>query len=1067
MYKPGLLFVIAFLASSHAVLAQETTGSFIGNVYDASKAVVPKATVKAISVETRRVHAALTDSNGAYQLPLLPIGSYDLTAEAPGFKHTVRAAIDLHLNESLHIDIVLEVGAVTDTVEVTGQVARVNTEDASMSALFGTDEVANIPSNGRYFNQLVALMPGTVSNIPSGPSSLNFNRAGVSVNGTRYDDNNWSQDGAFNVDTGANGNMNDAASIETVAEFRVLRSNYDAEYGVSGGAQVNVITKSGTREFHGHFQEFLRNNIFDARNFFSATSPPELRFNNPGFTIGGPAYIPKVYNRDRQRTFFFGSMEWQAIRRASPSTATVPLEAMKTGDFGTRSIKDPLTNQNFPNNVIPMSRIDPNALALAKIYPVANRPGSGSNYVIDRLQTIDYFSELIRVDHKLTDKHQLMFRGSRNHYQYNNPAGSFDPFRSARDSILYTWGVTLTSILSPSLINEMQVAKTSGDLPTGPPVDLPASEYGVKIPKLYADTPGDFPLALLHLKSVPDSPPTINVTGYAALAFQNPANSPTHVWQVRDTLSKVIGSHLLKAGMLFHREWKAQSADLNSIGSFTFTGGVTGNGFADFLLGRAQQYSEVDKVKLALVTRKTFEAFINDRWKVNRRLSVTVGVRFSYFGLPQEESGEFSLFVPAIWKASTAPTVNNSGAITNPGDPLDGLTKPDSYLNNLRKKFAPRTGFSWDPFGKGKTVIRGGYGINNTRESFDVEGIRQLNGNPPYVYGVTLFQPLLSNPGIGVTNNAIANLRTVDLNIRSPYYQQWNFGIQHAILPKTVLDIAYVGNKGTDLTRTTDINMPVPNAKVAAGSISANAVRPYLGYGSILLAEPGANSHYNSLQASLTRPFQHGLSVQMNYTWSRAMTDARNNMIDRFNFNLDRGPADFDVPHNFVAVLLYQLPFWRTNNHWYGKSFGGWQLSSITRFSSGQPTDPTLGRDIAGIGGGTQRPQVISNPILPGDQRTPDREFDNKAFVPPATATFATTGIHILRRPGVANWDLSVQKHFRIGEHKRLEVQADAFNAFNHTQFSAIGTGFYGANFGQATAARTAREFQLGMKLRW
>ncbi len=508
-----------------------------------------------------------------------------------------------------------------------------------MSALFGTDEVANIPSNGRYFNQLVALMPGTVSNIPSGPTSLTFNRAGVSVNGTRYNDNNWSQDGAFNLDTGANQNMNDSAGIETVAEFRVLRSNYDAEYGVSGGAQVNVVTKSGTREFHGHLQGFLRNNMFDARNFFSAALPPALRFNNPGITIGGPAFIPKVYDRDRQKTFFFGSMEWQAIRRGTPSTTTVPLEAMKTGDFGTRNIKDPLTNQLFPKNVIPASRIDPNALSLVQLYPLANRPGLGSNYVVDRFQQIDYFSELIRVDHKLTDKHQLMFRGSRNHYQYNNPAGSFDPFRSARNSILYTWGLTLTSVLSPTLTNELQVAKTSGDLPTGPPVDLSASKYGAKIPQVYPDSPENYPLDIFHVKGVPTSPPKINITGYAALAFQNPTNSPTNVWQVRDTLSKVIGSHLLKAGGLFHREWKAQGVDQNSIGSFSFNGSVTNDGFADYLLGRAQQYSEVDKVTVALVTRKTFEALINDRWKVSSRLSITVGVRFSYFGLPHEQNG--------------------------------------------------------------------------------------------------------------------------------------------------------------------------------------------------------------------------------------------------------------------------------------------------------------------------------------------------------------------------------------------------------------------------------------------
>lgn len=1049
------------------LFAQGTTGSFLGSVQDVSGALVPGATVKATNLGTKRVHPATTNADGNYSLPLLPIGTYELSAEASGFKRAAQTGLVLHVAESLNINFTLEVGRLTETVEVTGAVTRVNTEEGSMSALFGTHEVANIPTNGRYFNQLVALMPGTVSNIPAGPSSLAFNRAGVSVNGTRFNDNNWSVDGVFNVDTGANQNMNDAAGIETVAEFRILRSNYDAEYGVSGGAQINIITKGGTREFHGHLQEFFRNNIFDARNFFSRVVPAPLRFNNPGFTVGGPLYIPKVYNKDRQKTFFFASLEWQKIRRGNPTSATVPTEAMKQGVFP-RAIRDPLTGQPFPGNVIPANRIDPNAAALAKIFPSPTNSSAANNFVIDRWQQIDYFSQLARLDHHFSSNHQLMFRGSRNHYQFNNPDGAFEPFRTARDSVLYTWGATLTSTLSPSLTNEFQIGRTSGDLPAGPPVELPASQFGVNIPQLFPDDPSNYPLDVFRISRIPSSPPRINITGYASLPFGTPANSPTNIWQIREGVSLVRGSHLIKAGGLFHREYKAQGIDGNYIGAFDFNGQVTGDGFADFLLGTAQQYREVDRVAVALVTRKTFEAFVSDRWKVTRNLSLSMGARFSYFGLPKEENGEFRVFIPALWSASKAPQVTSSGAIVpGTGDPLNGLVDPSSYLNNERKHLAPRFSLSWDPFGKGKTVIRAGYGITVTRESFDVEGIRALNGNPPYVRSVTLFRPLLSNPAAGTTNNPIPNLRAVDLNVRAPYYQQWSFGFEHAITAGTVLNVAYVGNKGTNLTRTVDINEPVPNLAVASNQISANSVRPYLGYGTIVSAEAGANSNYNSLQASINRSFQQGLSMQISYTFSKAITDARIAMTTRSNFGLDRGVADFDVPHNFSSVVIYELPFWKARREWYGRVLGGWQISAITRFMSGQPTQAVLGRDIAGVGGGTQRPQVVRNPILPKGERTIERAFDTRAFVEPQRATFATTGAGALRQFGINNWDLSLMKNFVITERVRLEFQGDAFNAFNHTQFSGFGNGFHNLNFGVVTSARPAREMQLGLKLRW
>ena len=403
-------------------------GDFIV-IQDPSGAPVPNAKVTVTETGTHRERTTLSDATGTYTIALLPIGTYEIAAEATGFKRVIESGVVLHLAENLQVNLKLELGALAESVQVEAKYTRLDTESNTQSSTVGTQDIQGLSLNGRDLNEIIGLLPGTVSSIPTEPQALAFNRSQASVGGVSENHNNWSQDGIYNMDSGAGGNFNDGVSIETVAELHVVRSNYDAQYGVSGGAQVDVITKSGTTTFHGHFEEYFRNNVMDTRNFFSATVPP-VRFNTPGFSVGGPAYIPKIYSRQRSKTYFFGAMSWQRISRGTTSTATIPTLAERTGNFSALSsvIKDPTTGQAFPGNIIPASRIDKNAAVYAALYPAPQNTSPSLNFASNPWLTSNLRQELIRIDHQLTPKNLITFRGDENNYVYINP-GSAGPRR--------------------------------------------------------------------------------------------------------------------------------------------------------------------------------------------------------------------------------------------------------------------------------------------------------------------------------------------------------------------------------------------------------------------------------------------------------------------------------------------------------------------------------------------------------------------------------------------------------------------------------------------------------------
>jgi hypothetical protein len=565
--------------------------------------------------------------------------------------------------------------------------------------------------------------------------------------------------------------------------------------------------------------------------------------------------------------------------------------------------------------------------------------------------------------------------------------------------------------------------------------------------------------------------PNLSFTGYGSFFIDNAWNNGTDIWQFKDNLSKIVGRHSLKFGVLVQREWKFEPANINVEGAFSFNGRYTGDAYADFLLGRAFSYAEPNTVIFLDHRRATFEGYFNDRWKATRQLSLSLGARYSYFQIPEERDQKYRVFDPARFDPLRALRVTSRGELVpGSGDPLNGLVEPSPLQKNHPMNFAPRVSFSWDPWGTGLTVVHGGYGLFYNREV--LAGFIFLAGNPPLAMQQTVFDTFLSNPGGGTTRSFPPDIRSIDPDQKVPSYQQWSLGVQRELFPNTVLDIGYVGTKGAHLLRTVNRNQPLPSLEVARGQISANTVRPFQGFGDILQREQSYSSNYHSLQVSLSRNFHRGLALQLSYTVSKAIDTAdypgyTNPGANRRDLRLERGPASFDLPQIFVASFVWELPMFRDQRGLSGKLLGGWQLSGITRFSSGQPVDVTLGRDIAGVGGGLQRPQIVGDPRVPSSERGPDRMFRREAFVEPPLGTFATTSRNPVRGPGINNWDVSLMKSLRLRESTQVEFRADFFNLFNHTQFASVGTSFYAPSFGRATSARLPREIQLGLKLSW
>jgi hypothetical protein len=890
-------------------------------------------------------------------------------------------------------------------------------------------------------------------------------------------------DGGYNIDTGGNWGSPLAPNIETVAEFRAIRGNYSAEFGTGGGSQFNVVSKSGTNQLHGSIYYFHRNDKLNARNFFSATKEP-FKGNDFGFSVGGPVYVPKLYN-GKNRTFFYVLLGYIRERKEQRFNQILPETDYRTGNFSSlgRTIYDPSTGAPFPGNIIPASRIDANAAAYVRMYPATNfRDSAGRNWTSLQGRRDDTDEKNFRIDHHFNDSHRIMWRFTP---EYRVSTYKVDPgfdFLTREDQTpARNMAVNFNSSLKPNLLNDFNWVRSHNRIKQFPP-DVSPETWGINIPQLFDDTEETYPLTSLNLSRVPDRVPTFSLTGYSGIAPSTPWSNYQTIYEFKDNLTWIKSAHTIKTGITYSYEIKFEPTNTNVFGGFSFDGRATGlNGgvgdaFADFLLGRAASYNETNTVAFNDNRRNSFEAYIDDSWKMTRRLTVNLGLRYSFFPPAYEPDDRFRVFVPSQYNASQAVTVNNLGQVVRgSGNRFNGLVDPTEFWRTNKKNFAPRFSFAYDLFGTGKTSLRGGYGLFYSREILGAFIL--MSGNPPFSELLTVENTVLSNPGGGAARNydLPITLGSIDTNQLTPYTQQWNFNIQQELTGSTILEIGYSGSRAIHMMRTQDINQPLPSEAIARGQANANQLRPYKGWGVINHREQSYMSNYHGLQVGLNRRFSRGLMGQLAYTWSKAIDNADftagiygfvPNTLDSSG---ERARASFDAKHNFIASYVWDIPFLRNRNDLVSKVIGGWQYSGIVTLRTGLPINPVLGRDIAGVGSSDrQRAQAIRNPTLPSDQRDVSQWFDASAYTQPAFGTFATTGRNVLSGPGWQVFDMSFAKVIRFVEGRQLEIRADGFNIFNHTQFDAVGTSFFTpATFGRVTSARNERTFMVGARIQF
>lgn len=1077
VYRVFCAISVTVLASRIAIFAQTMgTGTITGTVTDPTGGVVTGAQITATNLDTGIARSAATSSSGSYVLPALQIGRYRIRAFHEGFKTTTQEDVRLDVDTSVAVNFTLQLGSTEQSIEVMATPPAIQTATSEMGTVATGAQVSELSFNGRNFSQILTLGTGIASQNTG--RRMGVGQEGnplMSVNGGRINATKFTYDGILAMDTGGNRGLNLFPPMDALDEVQIKTSNYTADSGSYGYGMVNVVTKSGGNSLHGDLYEIWGNDIVDARNFFDNSVAP-FKQNIFGFTIGGPVYIPRRYNTDKSKTFFFVSEAWnrrqgpQLVNFTSPAQSTFTAQTIdaqqRLGNFAAgAAIKDPLTGQPFPDNNIPASRIDPNARALMRFYPLPNRSGS-PNFVATPNSGTRWREDLFRGDEMFTQNFLLTLRYARDTWSQDqgiiSPGGFSFPtgpgfFSKPGHNLIGR----LTWTLNPTTVNVFTFGYSRNAI-TQIPVFSAVSRSGMTIPEVF---PGNFY----------DSIPNIALTGYGNIGVGGLTNNVNNVYEWRDDLNQIRGDHSLKFGFDFLRIQKFSFAQNNTEGTFTFNGNVTGNAVADLLLGDAFNYTEQSLAPTAYLFANSYEMYAQDDWKVRPSLTVNLGLRWTIFASPPSGLDKYdaiSGFSPQLYKPSEAPQIVPDGQIRpGTGNLLNGIFTPGNLQGldlprGLRKTRyimpGPRLGFAWSPFGSKTTVVRGGYGIFYHWDNSNQENLRN---NPPFTSSANIANTKLSNPAGGTNRLFPANVAAFDPNYLYPDVQQWSLSVQRQLPRNVVVSVAYVGNHAVHLDQTPNLNQPQPNIAVANGSVNVNTVRPYVGFGNINWDERNAAARYNALQASASRRFHHGLAFQVSYTFSKSIQiGAGQNPFVQPN---EHGLSNLDQTHNFTANWVYELPFLRHDSGLLYAVLGGWEWSGNATFSTGFPFTVTQSGDRAGVGGGTQRPDVVATPHRIGDVR---QYFDTTAFVLAPLGRFGNEGVNVVRGPGISD-DITMNFYknfaFAVAGKERLNLRtgAEFFNIFNHANFSAVGAAFGTATFGRVTAALDPREIQFSARL--
>lgn len=1119
----AIVFTIALIVPA---FAQFDSGQISGFVRDESGAVVPGAVVVARNEGTGEERRTSTNGDGYYVFPQLFVGRYTIVADAQGFKKFLNTGIVLNAEAKVSVSVSMTIGAVTDQVEVQASAAQVKTDSADVGSTIDTKQIQNLTLNGRNPVYLAALTPGVVGGQGIGtfdPDSVS--NGSFNINGGRADEYVIMIDGAVATRTRSSGSMLGAMDVDAVQEVQVLTTDYAAEYGRASAGQIRFVTKSGGRSFHGDLVENFRNSALDAntwtRNHSAltqiASGAAPYRFNQYGFDVGGPVFVPKRFNSDRNKLFFFVAEEWIKRRYDSTNTGTVPSLAMRNGDFSellnaanpffkkVRTVTDPLNAAPFPGNIIPASRISQNGRALLNILP-APIPGflqGSANWIGTKSTHSDLRKDNFKVDYLISQNEHLSVRGTNTPWHFNSPfEDTFGRMEEVWSRPNRVGAISLTSTLSPTLVNEFNFSASSdgkGDIQFGGYcTSCLRSGYGVNYPLLFPGT-----------KIAPEKVPSLRIQGMTTMdAGPYPGSWAGFVYGWTNTTTKVVGNHTIKWGAYFEHSGQndfiqgttagpGQTVNQNGDFSFNDTGNpnTTGLAVANAILGNFDTYAEFGGKAYTPYVANALDVFVQDSWKISRKLTLSYGLRWSLWPAWHSKWGNISEFLPQYYNPATAPVIDSKGGFIVSGNPYDGIVLPgngvpgaeagrvpalhsgaysslyhglpDGLSPTQWKVLQPRFGlaYAFTP----TMAIRGGFGSFANRTAINRD--TALGGNPPFQLQETVVNGLVDFPA-GATQRAFPFTQTIqDPVFKIPMAWAWNTTFQREIAGGTTVEVGYVGRRGLHNQRKRNLNQLAPGTVQANPTINANALRPYLGYGVLDISENSGRSQYNGLQVGVQRRFAAGLQFGVSYTRSRSsdnassLTDVLPNAFTDAGYY---GPSDFDRTDVLVANYIYELPMFKGGRGVLHKALGGWEISGVNQFQSGIPLSVRTSADIAGVGpgSGNQFWNLTGDPSTPVTSFTSSANwFDPAAFTIPAAGTFGKQPRNSLRGPGFWAWDMSLRKNFPTFEKQMLQFRFELFDILNHPNWSNPVTDPTNGSFGKVTGkSNDDRQMQLALK---
>jgi hypothetical protein len=1128
-------FLIAFFGLVLSAFAQENA-TITGTVTDSTGAVVPNVAVTLTNPATNQVRETQSNASGTYVFDNLSIGNFNLSASAPGFQRFAESNVVLNVAETRKEDVVLVVGSAGQTVTVEADALQVQTETNELSNLITGQQVLQLATNGRNVTALAALGLGVSNNLPAfaGVNALT-SANGLSFNGTRTSHNIYLLDGGELNDRGCGGCFSSLPSMDALAEFRTLSSNYGPDYGLGSGGTITMVLKSGTHDFHGGLWEFNRNEDYDANNYFSnlaGQQRPEFRLNEPGGNIGGPVWIPGVYNKARDRTFFFVNEEWRRLIEGTAPTTTNTIAAsnfavagqnltytVPTG--GTTPIvpvtSDPaklaiytadglVGGQNFPGSgtanqvIIPANLFDPNAVLElnAGTFP---KPNFGTSQFVSSVPApTNVHEDVIRIDHKINEKLQLM-----GHYLHDSVSqdifpplwgdSSYPTVGTLLQNPSWSSTIKLTQTLSPTLLNETAFLYSGNTIHLSP---VASAGNSFTQPAGWSAT-SFFPAA----NNIGSRLPEIDLgapygTNWSSSYF--PWKNSYEGYQTRDDLSWNKGKHQLKFGFTWLHDPKNQQLQANTQGTAVFSPSTfSKDSYINFVLGDAASFTQLNLLAGKHWVNDNYGFYGNDNWHVIPKLTLNLGLRYDAMPHAFERFNQFANFNPNNYNAGLGSPFNADGSGTlNPAS-LTAVNGGLFYLNGIQEAgvngfprgvvkndyltVQPRVGFAYDINGDGKTVWRGGFGIFYER----VQGNDVYNAalNPPFAYQPSANSVYFSNPNTSADTGATTSqafpstLTNLSYYYPNPATAMFSMGLQRQLAPSIVGVLQYAGSSGWNQSNDRSINtLPLndlTDRQAVAGGAQANLYRQYPGYSTITQEETATNFSYHSLQAGVSIANKHGLTLNLAYTYSHEIDDVSTDLTqvsDPFNIGYDRGSGSFDRRHDFNANYIYELPFFaRSSNALERNALGGWSVSGITVAETGTPAPITYsGNDVLGLGGGTtNRPNQVASVSYP---HTRLAWFNTGAFAAPVAPWagggnqgFGNSAKDAVVGPGLYNTNLSLFKTFSFkAEGPTLQVRFETFNTFNHTEPNNIDQNTNDGNFGQVTTTYDPRTIQLSAK---